>query len=73
MKQNRQKGLHSVRLVHRDLTVKDSEFPLFLKWLQRKIENEDYMKESASDVIIRIIENPQDWQKQWEEYLDETE
>tara|TARA_Y100001963_G_C6438129_1_gene290117 strand:+ start:257 stop:436 length:180 start_codon:yes stop_codon:yes gene_type:complete len=59
--------------VHRDLTVKDSEFPLFLKWLQRKIENEDYMKESASDVIIRIIENPQDWQKQWEEYLDETE
>ena len=73
MKQNRQKGLHSVRLVHRDLTVKDSELPLFLKWLQRKIENEDYMKESASDVIIRIIENPQDWQKQWEEYLDETE
>ena len=67
-----QKGLQP-RMVIRQIDVQDDAFPSFLRWLQQKIENEDYMKESASEIIIQIVEKPHAWQKEWEEYHEQID
>lgn len=60
-----QKGLQP-RLVIRQVNVQDDAFPAFLEWLRSE-------KDYSAKVIIQVVAEPYKFEKEWEEYHEQTE
>ena len=63
---NTQKGLHSVKLVVRQIDVQDDMFPNFLHYLES-------IHDFNVSQIIDVVAKPHHYQDKWEEYHDETQ
>ena len=65
MKRSVQRGLQPTKIVP-SMNVQTSRFIAFLEWLRSE-------KDYSAKVIIQVVAEPYKFEKEWEEYHEQTE